>query len=118
MDVTFTVGNIIGEIRMPGRDNTGPMGQGAGTGRSWGFCNQDPINLDGGGRVRPGFSRCIGGGAKLGIGLGIGYGYRRLLARRNQVAADRAVLEKEQELLKVQLDDVTERLIRLSKSNE
>lgn len=112
------VGNKQGGIIMPGRDNTGPMGQGAGTGRGLGSYNQGRINPGGGRGFRSGFGRCIGGGAKLGIGLGIGYGCRRLLARRNQVATDREILEKEQELLKGQLDDVTERLNRLSKSNE
>lgn len=103
---------------MPGRDNTGPMGQGAETGRGLGPCNQGRINLGGGRGFRSGFGPCIGGGAKLGIGLGIGYGCRRLLARRNRVATDREALEMEQELLKGQLDDVTERLNRLSQSDE
>lgn len=95
---------------MPGRDRTGPMGQGAGTGRGWRFCNQDSSNLGGGRGVRSRFGGCISGGAKLGIGIGIGYGCRRLLARRNQIATDREVLEKEQELLKKQLNDVIEKL--------
>ena len=103
---------------MPGRDNTGPMGQGAGTGRGWGSCNQDQINPGGGRGFRSGFGRCIGGGAKLGIGLGIGYGCRRFFARRNQVVTDREVLEKKQELLRKQLDDVTEKLEGLSNAND
>ena len=73
--LTFT--NSIKFKIMPGRDRTGPMGQGSGTGRQLGFCSgsDTPGNNAGNGMGR-------GLGRRGGRGLGAGNGAGRGLGRR------------------------------------
>lgn len=53
---------------MPGGDRTGPMGQGPGTGRAFGYCE---------GFDSPGFKKGVGGGMGRGFGHGRGMGMGR-----------------------------------------
>lgn len=61
---------------MPGRDQTGPMGQGPQTGRGLGVCAETPASSFG--NVMPGrgmgYGRGFGRGAGMGRGIGRGYG--------------------------------------------
>lgn len=59
---------------MPGGDKTGPMGQGARTGRRLGYCS---------GNDAPGFERGFGFGAGLGRGGGRGRQMRKGRGFRN-----------------------------------
>lgn len=70
---------------MPRLNGTGPMGQGAGTGRGLGPC---------------------GGGMRRGRGCwgGYGYGFRRFISPKNELAA----LEDEEKILKEELAAVKE----------
>ena len=70
---------------MPKLDGTGPMGQGAGTGRGFGPC---------------------GGGMRRGWGCrgGYGYGFRRFISPKNELAA----LVDEEKMLEEELAAVKE----------
>jgi len=70
---------------MPKLDGTGPMGQGAGTGRGLGHC---------------------GAGMRRGWGCrgGYGFGFRRFISPKNELAA----LEDEEKMLKEELVAVKE----------
>jgi len=70
---------------MPKLDGTGPMGQGAGTGRGMGPCV---------GGMRRGWG-CWGG---------YGYGFRRFISPKNELAA----LEDEEKMLEEELTAVKE----------
>jgi len=70
---------------MPKLDGTGPMGQGAGTGRGMGPCV---------GGMRRGWG-CWGG---------YGYGFRRFISSKNELAA----LEDEEKMLEEELTAVKE----------
>ncbi|MFA6306797.1 MAG: DUF5320 domain-containing protein [Patescibacteria group bacterium] len=63
---------------MPKLNGTGPMGQGAGTGRGLGPC---------------------GGGMRLGRGCRGGFGFRRFISPKNELAA----LEDEEKILEEEL---------------
>ncbi|MFA6553446.1 MAG: DUF5320 domain-containing protein [Patescibacteria group bacterium] len=70
---------------MPRVDGTGPLGQGAGTGRGLGPC---------GGGMRQGWG-CRGG---------YGFGFRRFISPKNEMAA----LDEEEKMLKEELQAVKE----------
>ncbi len=53
---------------MPQGDSTGPLGQGPGTGRTFGYCY---------GFDSPGYMKSAGGGMRRGIGFGRGMGRGR-----------------------------------------
>ncbi len=74
-----------GEKIMPKLDGTGPMGQGAGTGRGLGLC---------------------GGGMRRGWGCrgGYGFGFRRFISPKNELAA----LENEEKMLEEELAAIKE----------
>lgn len=63
---------------MPGGDRTGPVGQGAMTGRSMGFC---------GGYDTPGFTKGFGQGAGRGAGMGRRGGFGRGFGSRRGAGA-------------------------------
>ena len=75
---------------MPKLDGTGPMGQGAGTGRGLGPC---------------------GGGMRRGWGCrgGYGFGFRRFISPKNELAA----LEDEEKILEEELVAIREEKIAL-----
>jgi len=74
-----------GKKTMPKFDRTGPMGQGAGTGRDLGPC---------------------GGGMRRGWGCrgGYGFGFRRFISPKNELAA----LEDEEKMLEEELVAIKE----------
>lgn len=92
---------------MPGRDGTGPMGQGAVTGRGMGACNDTGVTYGYGRGLGAGIGRGIARGARLGLGLGLGYGCRRLMNRQNAVVDDRVALTEEKAFLQRRLDAIT-----------
>ncbi len=66
---------------MPGRDRTGPLGQGPMTGRGLGLCAAGVNVLRCGVRAGRGLRRGIGLGPQLGMGPGFGWGLGRSLGR-------------------------------------
>jgi hypothetical protein len=65
---------------MPGRDKTGPMGQGPMTGGGFGSCAQEGGQVPAGNRPRLGRGRGRGGrggGRGRGLGRGMGLGRRQ-----------------------------------------
>jgi hypothetical protein len=102
---------------MPGRNGTGPMGAGPGTGGGWGPCGQGRGWSVWGGRRW--------GGAQGGVG---GHGWRNRFWSRGWSRwfhpgsqwedvptrmDERQLLEREAEALKVELSDIKRRLERL-----
>ncbi len=99
---------------MPGRDGTGPMGQGAFTGRGMGTGNDTGVTGYGRGYGRgdgrgfgAGPGRGIVRGARFGLGLGLGYGCRRLLNRQITAVEDQETLAQEKAFLQRRLDAIT-----------
>ena len=86
---------------MPGRDGTGPMGAGAGTGRGMGGCVGTPVNgqypVYGIGRQRR-----VGRGAMQGRGFG-----------RGAATAPKEALEQQRAALQARLDQVDGQLKNL-----
>jgi uncharacterized protein DUF5320 len=101
---------------MPRRDGTGPMGQGAITGRGLGFCTRVNVGRYG--------VRSFGRGYKRGLGLGMGLGFacRRGFGRyfRGQFSGltDKEGLAEQKELLQNRLDIISEQLDNLSEDNK
>jgi len=88
---------------MPTRDGTGPMGQGAMTGRGLGNCAGVNTGLYG---TRMG--RRIGRG--MGCGLGLRRGFGGFYANQAPVMSDQEELIAEKELLQRRLDIVNQQL--------
>ncbi|QSX08560.1 DUF5320 domain-containing protein [Alkalibacter rhizosphaerae] len=95
---------------MPRRDGTGPMSQGAVTGRGLGRCTG--VNANGAtpfaGRGMGRMARGIGMG--IGFGLGCGRGLGRFLLGSRQVGNERAILEEEKQILKSRMDAIDQML--------
>lgn len=66
---------------MPGRDRTGPLGQGPLTGRGLGLCAAGVNALRYGVRAGRGLGPVAGLGPQLGMGPGFGWGLGRTLGR-------------------------------------
>ncbi len=86
---------------MPGRNGTGPMGQGSLTGRGLGNCNG--VNA-----TRTGIGR----------GLGLGRGFRRNFAVAQTTVKTEKDLLMEQKNLKNRLDGISKQLENLSKDDK
>ncbi|HCX63972.1 MAG TPA: hypothetical protein DHN33_02015 [Eubacteriaceae bacterium] len=99
---------------MPGRDGTGPMGQGSLTGRGMGFCN------DANARNNVGFVRGIGRGMRrcAGFGMGLGRGWRPFGQELNYSASEKEQLNHQKNILKNQLEEIDERLNDLDRTEE
>lgn len=86
---------------MPGRDGTGPMGQGTMSGRGLGYCT--------------------GIGHGFGRGMGLGYGVRRCFGgfnvRQLSCMTDKEVLTEQKELLNKRLDAINKQLDCQSESD-
>jgi len=91
---------------MPGRDGTGPLGQGAQTGRGLGFCKGDPTGVYSVGNGR-GFGR--------GMGFGCRKGYRGSCANLPNELRKEEILKDEKEILQRRLDVVSKQLDDLQK---
>lgn len=87
---------------MPRRDGSGPMGQGAMTGRGLGLCRG--INYE---RCRYG----LGYGLRRGFARGYGRGLGAYNAGRFTVLTDKEILEEQKEFLKRRLDAVNRQLV-------
>jgi hypothetical protein len=92
-----------GGVYMPGRDGTGPLGQGAMTGRGLGFCT---------------VGKAVKYGAGLGLGLGLGFGCRRGIGRffsNGQTISEtrKEWLEEEKGLLESRIEMINTQLKNL-----
>lgn len=88
---------------MPGRDGTGPVGAGAGTGRGMGGCVGAPAN---GQNPVYGIGRQHRAGCRGMNSRGFGRGF----AGMNPSTAQKAALEQQREALRARLDQVDEQL--------
>lgn len=97
---------------MPGRNGTGPLGQGAKTGRGLGFCTDDPAGVD-----RVGNGRGYGRGMGYGRGLGFGCrkGFRGYCAGLPDTLTKEEMLKQEKDILQRRLDTVGRQLDDLKK---
>lgn len=99
---------------MPRGDRTGPMGRGAMTGRSLGFCSgADAAGYNAGGGIGLGrrFLRGIGTGYGRGAAGGWGRGLRRNLAGyRATDISPRELLQKEKQALENRLELINKEL--------
>lgn len=90
---------------MPGRDGTGPMGQGSITGRGLGFCTG--VN-----------AKRYGNGLKRGFGYGMGlnYGCRRGIEgyyAGQSGLTNKELLIEQKDILQRRLDEISEQLKNL-----
>lgn len=84
---------------MPGRDGTGPMGQGAMTGRGFGFCAA---------------GNAFGYGAGLGLRFGCRRGFgRNLMPAPMKTKTQKELLTEQKELLENRLDIINKQLENL-----
>jgi len=92
---------------MPGRDGTGPIGNGAMTGRGMGVCAGAP-----GLRYGAGFG--VGFGCRRGLGRGFGRGYGlNYNPSLDATRTDKEFLEEQKEFLKNRLDSIDKQLDNL-----
>lgn len=82
---------------MPGRDGTGPMGQGSMSGRGLGLCSGTPIR------------KC---GYGLGRGLRQGYG-RNCFSYSPNSESEKQLLSEQKDLLESRLDFINKKLENL-----
>ena len=99
---------------MPGREGTGPLGQGASTGRGMTTENESRVGTGNGRRFGVGLGRRIARGARFGLG----YGCRRMQERRLSAGADQETLNREKAMLQRRLERVTDQLSSLSENNK
>lgn len=91
---------------MPGRDGTGPMGAGAGTGRGMGGCVSTPVN----GQFPVYGLGCQRRGGRRGM---LGRGFGRGFAGVYPAATQKDVLEQQRAALQSRLDQVDDQLKNL-----
>ncbi len=101
---------------MPRRDGTGPMGQGAMTGRGQGACTGVNAPIYGGGYGRSfgagygrGFARSSGCGFGRGFARGCGRGFG-LWAYPNSQTTSKEMLQAQKEQLENMLDAINKRI--------
>ncbi len=91
---------------MPGRDKTGPIGQGAMTGRGLGFCQGNGV-----GNYRIGFR------SGFGPGMGANYRCQRAYRRFNieeNIVSEKEYLQKQKDLLQEKVDLINKQIEKLS----
>ena len=88
---------------MPGRDGTGPMGAGAGTGRGMGGCVGTPVNGQ-----HPVYG--IGCQRRAGRGSMQGRGFGRGFASVYPAATQKEALEQQRSALQARLEQVDDQL--------
>ncbi|MFW5782618.1 MAG: DUF5320 domain-containing protein [Candidatus Muiribacteriaceae bacterium] len=105
---------------MPGFDGSGPLGQGAMTGRGLGNCN--PANA--GRRTFYGYGRGAGRGFGRGVGAGYGRGFRNVYPSYaapvnidEQVRAENDELIRENDELRGKMADLEKRLLDLEQKH-
>ena len=93
---------------MSGRNGTGPMGQGAMSGRGLGYCT----GVNAGGVFGAGMGRSFGCG--MGCGKGLGYGFKRGFGEpyvgQFSGLTQKDMLTEQRELLKRRLDAINKQL--------
>lgn len=106
---------------MPGRDNTGPMGNGPMSGRGMGNCNRPATdqgtNQQQGRGLGRGQGRGLGQGGGQGRGLGQGAGQGRGLGRQNLTSSvdEKKQLQQQAENLQAELNSIKNRLSEMEK---
>ncbi|MFW5780214.1 MAG: DUF5320 domain-containing protein [Bacillota bacterium] len=85
---------------MPGRNMTGPLGQGPMTGRGQGLCNSSQLGYNNRKQslslgFRKGMGRGLGRGRGLGLGMGLGYAVQ-----------DDMTLKQEREILQTRINEI------------
>jgi len=97
---------------MPGRDGSGPMGQGPFTGRGLGNCLAYGIPAIAGAIAAFGFGRRRGFGGGFGRGMGRGFGWRNFVPEQDfESGADElSVLKNQAKYLEENLKGVQERI--------
>ncbi|MBF7096985.1 DUF5320 domain-containing protein [Alkalibacter mobilis] len=95
---------------MPRRDGTGPMGQGAMTGRGMGACTGVNSGFYGAGR---GF-----GGRGMGLGLGCKRGFGGFFAGQGYGLTEKEILSEQKNILKSRLDAIDKQLGSMSEDDE
>lgn len=100
---------------MPGRDRTGPLGQGEMTGRGLGLCNGENTNLYG-----SGLGRGLGRGIRRGAGMGFASrrGFGRYTAGFYETKTDKELLTEEKNWLENRLNAISQQLSSLSEKNK
>lgn len=96
---------------MPGRNRTGPQGQGARTGRGLGDCGETAVNPEGAGFGR---GRGMGGGGGMGRGRGQGRGRGFGRSFGPQAGDDSAAVQSQSDLEK-EIEDLKKRLKAVEK---
>lgn len=91
---------------MPGRDGTGPMGQGPATGRGLGFCT-------GASNAAYGCGLGLGCGRRAGFGRLRGTGFGRMAAQPFDASTQKDVLTQQRSLLQKQLESIDSQLSEL-----
>lgn len=104
---------------MPGRDRTGPLGQGEMTGRGLGPCNGENTGFYGSG-LGCGLGRGLGRGIRRGVGMGFASrrGFGRYTAGFTGTKTDQELLAEEKNWLESRLNAITKQLNNLSESNK
>ena len=98
---------------MPRRDGTGPMGQGAMTGRGLGRCTGANVPAYG---IGQGMALGQGFGGRRGFGRGAGRGFGRGLGRGlvvNQTRPTKELLQEQKTILKNELEMIDQQLENL-----
>ncbi len=93
---------------MPGRDGTGPLGQGAMTGRGFGVCSGVNTGFYGAG-IGSGLGRGMRGGCFRRWGGTAGYpAYVAAPAQKEVLSQQKAILENQLEMIRKQLAGLSE----------
>ncbi len=103
---------------MPRRDGTGPMGQGAMSGRGFGFCTR--ANFAGYGN---GYGRGYGYGYGIGLGIGrYGYSCKRIIGgnftEQFLGMTDKEILSEQKEFLQRRLESIEKQLQNISETDK
>lgn len=100
---------------MPGRDQTGPLGQGQMTGRGLGLCNGENTGLYG-----CGLGRGIGRGIRRGAGMSFWSrrGFGRYTGGLYETKTDQELLAEEKGWLESRLNAISKQLNDLSEGNK
>jgi hypothetical protein len=87
---------------MPGKDGTGPLGQGSMTGGGFGYCRSEVIGRQYGVRGRGGIGR--------GCGFGRGFRNRSCYPDQNLSAVNNPNPNEEKQFLKIELNNLEEEI--------
>jgi hypothetical protein len=108
---------------MPGRDGTGPLGEGPMTGKGFGYCNADNINTVFPYFGRGGYRRYYACRRTGGLGYGRGFRDRYLVYndpayRTSSDIGEKQLLETELKELTLEINRIKKKLDILNKNDE